>query len=248
MGTTKRWPQIAWAGMATAALLLALGCGDDSTVRAAGGDGSAGREETSTTLPPCGEERRIVVFDFFGTLTMNDRDEHEAVYWIQDPSDEPRPRPGGAELAHAYRELGYELLVVHLTPESVLIGELPVSEAIADWMERHRFPTGGVEVAGWDDTSYWEGDDEAKDSGPDSLNDVMGELLNLSLIDRVSLDAGYTSLEGRAIGFDRAGVPRNRVFGLGEAAGSGDTVAIPNDDLEAHAAGVEVLEDKVCRG
>lgn len=186
------------------------------------------------------------MLDFFGTLTMNERDEHEAVHWIQDPRDEPRPRPGGAELAQAYRDLGYELLVVHLTPESVLIDERPVSEAIAGWLEQHGFPE-GIEVMGWDDTGYWEGGDEGRSSGPDSLNEVTHQLLRLSLTKGVSLDAGYTAFEERATGFSQVGVPPNRLFGLGEAAAVDDAVAVPDDDLDAHAAGVEALEDKVCQ-
>lgn len=232
--------------LAAAVVLLALAsCSDDPAVDASGGNAPTEERVDPTTLPLCSEERHIVVLDFFGTLTMNDREQHEAVSWIQDPSDEPRPRPGGAELAHAYRDLGYDLLVVHLAPEAVLIGDLPFSEAIAGWLERHEFPATGIEVSGWDDTGFWDG--EEGESGSNSQVDMVDTLLKLSLSDGVSLDAGYTSLGERALGFKQAGVPSHRVFGLKDAADLDETVAVRDDDLEAHAAGVVALEDEVCR-
>lgn len=248
----EKWPRL-WGMVLPAAVLAVLaGCGEDTTAQVAGDGASSGEGATSTTLPPCGEERRTVVLDFFGTLTLGDRDQHEAVYWIQNASDEPWPRPGGAELAHVYHDLGYELVVVHLSPEGILIGDQPISEAIAGWLQRHGFPADGIEVLGWDDTSYRDDEGADRDSGADSLTGMVDQLLGLSLTHDVQLDVGYTVHRERARAFLKAGIPPDRIFGLegfGLEAGAGleDMVVIPDGDLETFVAGVLAHEEKVCR-
>ena len=126
-------------GQRIAALLLspllaltAAACGGDD------GDGDAtvpvaptaeASPETTqaspSTLPPCSAARHLVAFDVFGTLSLSDED---VVAWIQDPANDPDPRPGAAHLAATYRSLGYEIWYVTTMPVGVGIGDQPLGE------------------------------------------------------------------------------------------------------------------------
>lgn len=102
----------------------------------------------------------------------------------------------------------------------------------------------GVEVSGWNDTGYWEAPEQ--DPGSESHTDLASRLLELSLVEGVTLEAGYTNDGPRASAFLRNGIPSDRVFPLGPAAGTDGTVTLPDDDLRSLAVGVGTLVDRAC--
>jgi hypothetical protein len=185
---------------------------------------------TSTTVPPCAQERHLVAFDIHGTVTT---DEAALGSWLTDPSDEPEPRPGAAEVVAAYRERGYEILYTTGTPTNAMLGGEPAADALTGWLARHQFPTGeGTGLHTWDV------------AGDESV-ELTDELLRLQG-EGVSADAGYTNNDEDVHAYTLGGVPPERVFTLGtEAAEELGSSAIPADDLLAHLATVQALP-KIC--
>jgi hypothetical protein len=220
-------------------LLLMSACSGDDAPSTDTDDAAVAAVTTTVTdgsaLPPCSEARHMVVFDFFGTLTMDDRDVHEAVAWIQDPNDEPRPRPGGPELAQAYRDLGYEILIFHTAQTFITIGDQPIDDAITAWLSRHGYPADdGVRVMGWDASGNTEDENAA-------ILAVMDVLLRLSLTEDVSLDYGYTRAPDRAHFLASGGIPQDNVYLVGSDPGASGTTVVPEDDLTAHIERVRAL-------
>lgn len=228
-------------GIVLGSLSVLVACGDDG-VAGPSGDGESRSEEKVTHAGQSCDLRRFVVFDVFGVLTMDDRDEHEVVYWIQDPGDEPEARPGSAELAHVYRNLGYELLYLHTVPEGVTIGDVPFADAIATWLERNDFPLqDGADISGWGGTGGGDGEDS-----PSGMTDMITKLLDMSLADDVDLDVGYTNAADKAEAFKIGGIATERIFTLAEASDVIGTTAVSGDNLEAHVHTVETLVGRAC--
>lgn len=209
--------------------VVAAGCssgGDDGGLDEAAAVGS-----TATTVPPlapCTEARHVVVFDFFGFLSVNDED---LAQWAADPTDAPDVRPGTPELATAYRSLGYELAYLTTVPVNFAIGDVPIDDAMREWLSQRGFPTGeGTTIMTWE-------------SG-DPIIGITNQLLRFAGQD-VSVDAGYTDNEDKAYAIITGGVPADRMYTIASGAGTQGSTALPDDDVQAHAVNVQALP-KVC--
>jgi hypothetical protein len=213
-------------------LPLALGVtGCSGTSGTAGDEVAETAESTATTVPPllsCAESRHMVVFDFFGFLSVNDEDLRQ---WLDDPTDPPDVRPGAPETATAYRTLGYEIAYLTTVPVNMTIGEEPIDDAIRAWLAQHGFPSGdGTTILTWE-------------SG-DAIIGITNQLLRFAGQD-VSVDAGYSDNEDKAYAIITGGVPADHMFTIGSGSGTQGSRAIPEDDVQAHALRVQDLP-KVC--
>lgn len=210
-------------------LLAVAGCaGDDDSQTSAPPeplDAASTATPESTTTPLCAEARHLVVFDVFGTLTLDD-EEYNA--WVGNPGDEPSPRAGGTDVTNAYRERGYELLYVTTATPDVTIGGMSIVEAMSGWLESNGFPTGeGTRIWTWD----------ARGNGFVSMVDELVRLGGSG----VSTDAGYTDNEEVVRALSSGGVLPDALYTFGDAAGTAGTMTLPGDDLEAHVPAVRRL-------
>jgi len=210
-----------------ALVLLPLALGATSC---SGGDGGSSVDASAaTTLALCRDERHVVAFDYFGTLTLSDTNLGD---WLAEARVTPPARPGAAEVANAYRALGYEVLYVTTAPAEILLDGRPLGDHIAEWLTQNGFPMGdGTTV------SVWDGDHTPMDWIAARLGQLTDE--------GASVDAAYTDNEDKAFAFKTA-VRSERVFTLGAGASTSGSTPIPGDDMVAHAAGLAGL-DQVCR-
>lgn len=216
----------------------ALACGDG------GGDddaplATAGATTTGETgLPSCREIDQSVVVVVFGGATSGA--DGEATSWVNDPEAEPVARAGVAEVAGAYRAVGYEIVYVALLPSETFIGDRPVVDAVTVWLGLNSFPVGeGARV--WAPPGDGSGDPSVA---------LIEELARLGAAG-VEVDAGYAGDQETVFPLLTGGVPRDRVFMLGapgsEAASGTDVSSTPlrDEDLSAHVAEVQALE-QIC--
>ena len=182
-----------------------------------------------TTLALCRDERHVVVFDYFGTLTPSDED---LAHWLGEERVIPPARPGAAEVASAYRALGYEVLYLTTAPSEILLDDgRPLRDHIGDWLAQNGYPVGdGATVTSWD----------GNHTPMDWISTVLGQVVDGG----ASVDAAYTDNEDKAFAFKTAAP--DQVFTLGAGATTSGSTPIPGDDMVAHAAEVTGLEP-VCR-
>jgi hypothetical protein len=201
------------------------------------GDGiaAAAADPTTATVEPssrpCGEERHMVVFDFFGSLNGGIS---QAAAWLGDAGTPPIPRPGAADVANAYRERGYEILYLTLLPAETRAGGVPIADAVQAWLAANGFPQG-------DGTSVWTWDGQ----GDSPQVRAIDQLILLGT-EGVSLDAAYTDNVDKANTFISGGVPADHLYTLDAAEERERTVPIPGSDLVAHARTLQSLE-RVCQ-
>ncbi len=207
------------------------GDGDATVPVAPTAESSAETTQASpSTLPPCSAARHLVAFDVFGTLSLSDED---VVAWIQDPANDPDPRPGAADLAATYRSLGYEIWYVTTMPVGVGIGDQPLDDALNAWFQRHGFPTG-------EGTSIY-----TVSTTGDAVLSIADALLEFQFGSEMSTDAAYTDNEDKAYALITGGISTDRMFTLGSGAASHGSTALTADDMIAHVATVQAL-GKVC--
>jgi hypothetical protein len=218
-----------------------LACGDG------GGDDAApletvGATTTSeTSLPSCRDVNRAVVFVVFGGATSGAAG--EATTWVDDPDAGPEARPGAAELASAYREVGYQIVYISLLPSETRIGDRPVVDAVTVWLGLNSFPVGeGVQV--WAPPG---------DGSGDASVALIEDLTRLGA-GGLEIDAGYAGDQEAILPLVSGGVPRDRVFMLGATDTTGGDVTSNTDvsstplrdgDLAAHVAEVRA-SDPIC--
>ena len=165
----------------------------------------------------------------FGTLTPTDGDLGD---WLADGGAPPDVRPGAAQLASAYRARGFEVLYITTVPGDVEVGGRPIADALAGWLDENGFPAGdGIHVWLWD----------GNHTPMQGISDELGRLRD----EGASVDAAYTDNEDKAFTL-KSGVPSDKVFTLGDEAGSTGTTPVPGDDLETHATEVTGL-GQICR-
>jgi hypothetical protein len=221
--------QRAAAGLLPLSLLMGAGCGNGGDTT--GGDTAAVVETTAppvTTLPSCAASRHLAVFDFFGFLSASDQDLRQ---WLDDPTDPPDVRPGTVETVSAYRSLGYEIAYLTTVPVNMTIGDVPIDDAIRNWLAQHGFPGGdGTTIITWE-------------SG-DAIIGITNQLLRFAG-QEVSVDIGYTDNQDKAYAIITGGVPADHMYTIGSGAGTEGSLAIPEDDVIAHSHNVARLP-KVC--
>jgi hypothetical protein len=193
--------------------------------------------DTDTSLPPCRDVDRAVVFAVFGGATTGAAD--EAAVWATDPEAGPTARPNVAALASAYRDVGYEIVYVVLVPSETQIGGRPVVDAVTVWLGINGFPVGeGVQV--WAPPGDGAGDPSVA---------LIEELTRLGA-GGLDLDAGYAGDQETVLPLMSGGVPGDRVYMVGASGGGdGDGVSatpLPEDALPAHLAEVQGL-DPICQ-
>jgi hypothetical protein len=186
-------------------------------------------ESPAATLASCSVERHVVAFDYFGTVSVADADLGD---WLKDVNDAPDARPGVAEVATAYRERGYEVLYITTAPSIIDLGGAPIGDRIADWLTEKGFPLG-------EGTTLW-----VWDGNHTPMRGISGELDRL-VSEGAAIDAAYTDNEDKALAFKSA-VQSDRVYTLGSGAATSGTTPIANDDMVAHLADIEAL-DQVCQ-
>jgi hypothetical protein len=215
-----------------------LACGD-------GSDGEAVPLETSTTqatadtgLPSCRDVDRTVVFSVFGAATVGAPGED--LVWLGNPEAAPTARPNAAAIVSTYRDAGYQLLYVATLPSDARIGDQPVVDAITVWLGLNGFPVGeGARV--------WapEGDGSA------DLSVALIEELARIRAAGTAIDAGYAGDPDIVFPLVSGGVPPDRVYAMGGAAGAVppntqvSSTPLPDDGLAAHVAAVAAL-DPIC--
>ena len=211
---------------AAATVALALGA-----VACAGGDDDAATSASATTtgLTACAEDRHVVAFDYFGTVTVQ-ADNLGA--WLADPVGAvPPARPGVADVANAYKSLGYEIIYLTTAPSEITVAERPIRDSILDWLLVNGFPIG-------DDASLW-----VWDGTHTPMRGIASEFDRL-VSEGASIDAAYTDNEDKAFAFKTA-VPSDHVFTIGTASMTTGVTPVPNDDMVAHAAEV-AAQSPVC--
>jgi hypothetical protein len=182
-----------------------------------------------TTVALCAVERHVVVFDYFGGITTHDDD---LFTWMENPATAPPARSGVADVAQAYRQRGYEILYVTTAPPNLAIGGVGVGDLITEWLTAQGFPMD-------EGTTLW-----MWDGNQTPMRSISSELTRL-VDEGASIDAAYTDNEDKAFAFKSA-VPSQRVFTLGSGATATGTTPVPDDDMVAHLAEIELLE-QVCR-
>lgn len=195
---------------------------------------TAGATTTDDTgPPPCREVDRAVVFNVFGGATAGA--EGEVAEWVDDPDAEPDARPQAAALVGAYRDVGYEVVYVAQLPAETLVGDQPVVDAVTVWLGLNDFPVGdGVRV--WAPPGDGSGDPSVA---------LIEELARVGAAG-VEIDAGYAGDADSVFPLVSGGVPRDRVYLLGDdEAPTGTNVSstpLPDAALAAHVAEVRSLE------
>lgn len=202
---------------------------DDSDVTAPPPIEAETTAATGSTTADCSDARHLVVFDVFGTLTLEDLD---LSAWVANPSDEPPARTDSADVASAYYERGYELMYVTTATPDTTIGDVDVNAALTGWLDRNGFPTG-------DRTRLW-----TWDSNGNGFVSMVDELVHLGG-EGVSVDAGYTDNAEVAHAMSSSGVPADALWTMGTAAGAPGTTTLPDESFGEHVAAVESL-GRVC--
>lgn len=217
-------------------IAVAAGCGNESGAGegAADGDvGSTGTEPTTTEVPACNEVRRAVAFEIVGALMAVDQEFYD---WIADAAAVPQVRPGAAELTHAYQQKGYEVIYFTLAPSTLPIGDVLVGDALNAWLDSNNFARGSR-------TRLFapEPDDRIDEKPALGISDELVRERSQGVV----TDYAYGNSDDKILAFQTGGVAPDRVFSLGEGAGTNGSTAVPGDDLVAHRASVDALP-KVC--
>jgi hypothetical protein len=212
------------AGLCLAALLTlaATACGDDSGA-AAGDPGDQNAEAPTTTgLPACEDNPRLVIFHINGVLTA---ERTEFNNWLDEPGYVMQTRAGAPELAEAYHERGFHVVYATRGDSDLEMHGTPYVDAMTAWLISQNFPI--------DERAYLQ---EGFD--PVTLSDALGAARN----EGGGGYAAYTTVEDDLPALQVAGVPAERIYGLEDLAGTDGTTTLPGDDLNAHLSEVEALE------
>jgi hypothetical protein len=228
--------------LTSVAAVIGLGLGVAACGGGSGGEEEAAPWETSvadttgdTALPSCRDVQRAVVFSVFGAATTGEGG--EATTWMDDPEAMPEARPGVAELATAYRDIGYQVMYVTLLPSETLVGDQPMVDAVTVWLGLNGFPVGeGARV--------WA--PEGEGAGDPSVA-LIEELARMGATG-ADFEAGYAGDQEMVFPLAAGGVPGDKVFMLGATGGDepsdSETTAtpLPDGDLVAHVTEVQALE------
>lgn len=169
---------------------------------------------------------RLAVFtDIDETLTTSDG---EWLAQLVDPSHDPAMRPAADALMRGYADLGYGVFYVTARGEDITLSDdRTARQATEDWLLDHGFPWSGealylaegVGVAGEEAVAYKHG--------------VIAGLAAAGW----TPEWAYGNAESDILAFQEAGMAGDRVFLVGELAGTMDVEPVPGDEaFEAHLA------------
>jgi phosphoserine phosphatase len=175
-------------------------------------------------LPP---GTRFVVIDVDGTLTTKSSDLlRNLVAEMYDDNYVAQARPYAAEMTHAWRAKGYR--IIYLTGRPKLLRRMT-----SQWLERGKFAPGALHF------SESRGELVPTDAGVGSYKAAYLE----SLVDMgYHVDYVYGDFTTDLYAFDRAGVPRDRVFFLGDPSKAGGARVI-SGDYHAHLGDIAAEPD-----
>jgi hypothetical protein len=219
-----RWGARARVATACAALVMA------AAACAGGGGSDETATSTSAKLASCADERHVVAFDFFGTITMQD---DNLGAWLADPAGAKPPfRAGVVDVAKAYQGRGYEILYLSTAPEEITVEGRPLRAGISDLLVQNGFPLGdGATLWLWDNTHT-------------PMRGIAAEFERL-VGEGATIDAAYTDNQDKAFAFKTA-VPSDGVFTVGTGSAASGVTPVPNDDMVAHAAEI-AAQPPICR-
>jgi hypothetical protein len=210
-----------------------VGRDDGDATEISDGEATSTTERAGTTAPPgttelptCSDARHLVVFGLIGTLTATD---DELTTWTDNPDYVMEARSGAVELVNAYVDSGYQVIYTTRGEVDLDIHGTPYDEALAGWLNDHGFPY----------------DDRARVLTAATDVRLADELLEWARAGG-STDAAYTNLPSDIPAAVSGGVPRERIYTLGEAGDVDGTEPIPNGDLTDHLDSMGAPEE-VCR-
>lgn len=154
---------------------------------------------------------KVVITDIDGTLTTDDA---ELFTQLGDPDYVPKMKTAAPALIQAWANKGYP--IIYMTARS---HELRVETRA--WLRDQGFPFGAVITA-----------NELGDA------DVYKSAWGVRMLDTFGWVpvAAYGNADTDITAYENAGIPKAITFVIGPLAGTGGTVAIPNDDYTAHIA------------
>jgi len=230
-----------WVATLTAAAALsvaaACGAGAGDASGAAGGPGeppdTTEPAATSTGPQECALDRHGIVIDIDGTLTPDAVG--ELARWLRDPAYDPLVRPGAVDLLNAWRARGYEIVYLTARPQSLKIGDVPIADATATWLESHGFPTGeGTHTYMWDNVAV----PQVERHKAQALIDLAGGGL--------SVDYAYTGSPLDVDAYRTAGIAADHIFTIGDATNEPGTVVVRESGWLAHQVSTVDPLPKVC--
>jgi hypothetical protein len=224
---------------AAAALSVAAACGAGSgDASSASGDLGQPAETTDSVTTSggaqeCAANRHGIVVDVDGTLTVDAIG--DLGRWLTDPTYDPLVRPGAVDLLNAWRSRGYEIVYLTGRPPSLMIGDVPIADATATWLESHGFPTGeGTHTYFWDNVAV----PQIERYKAQALIDLASEGL--------SVDYAYTGSPVDVGAYRTAGIAPDHIFTVGDAADEPGTVAVRESGWLAHQVSTVDPLPKVC--
>jgi hypothetical protein len=227
------------AALAAAALTMAAACGagsgDASSAAGDLGQPAQTTESVATTGggQDCAANRHGIVVDVDGTLTADAIG--ELARWLTDPTYDPLVRPGAVDLLNAWRSRGYEIVYLTGRPQGLKIGDVPIADATATWLESHGFPTGdGTHTYIWDNVAV----PQIERYKAQALIDLASEGL--------SVDYAYTGSPVDVAAYRTAGIAADHIFTVGDAVDEPGTVAVRESGWLAHQVSTVDPLPKVC--
>lgn len=174
------------------------------------------------TPEPCGPVH-VVVTDIDETLTTLD---DEWIDQIIHPEHDPAERPQASALMQGYAERGYALAYLTARGTDLLLDDgRSATQATWDWLEDHGFPLeeGSLHLA-----------EGPAVFGDDAVAHKLGVLEDLKASDH-QLDWAYGNAQTDIEAYLAAGMPGERVFLVGELAGTLEVTPLTDDQAyEAH--------------
>jgi len=187
---------------------FAYGIGNGTAYSVLEGDGSCAVH--GIFLWPTGTQ--AVISDIDGTLTLNDQ---ELMKQINDQSYDQLENTSSAELMQTWHDKGYMNIYLTARPHTF-------REPTRKWLEEHGFPFGPVITA--NELVFDESARTYKREWVKRITEEFGW----------NIVAAYGNATSDIDAYNDAGIPLNITFIIGENAGVGGTVAIPDNDFSQH--------------
>jgi len=159
-----------------------------------------------------------VVTDIDETLTTSDL---EWLFELMDEDHDPAMRPDANTLMTWYADNGYRVFYVTARGQDLQLPDLtPARDATEAWLVEHGFPyeEGSLYLA---EGTYVTGDD-AVEYKAGVINDLVAEGWTMAY--------AYGNADTDIEAFLEAGIPNDRIYLVGELAGTMDVEPLPDDE------------------